>query len=86
MENKKSITILVDETLLREAEKLFLNLGIDLSTAVTLFLKQSVIKKNIPFEFERKNLKTLQAMDDVDTGKIYGNFSSISELMKDLND
>lgn len=44
------IAVRVDDQLKKEATALFNELGLDMSTAVKLFLKQSVLTKSIPFE------------------------------------
>ena len=48
-----NIQVRVDQTLKSEAEKLFSDIGLDMPTAIRLFLKQSVIKNGIPFPVER---------------------------------
>ena len=44
------IAVRVDEELKKEATVLFNELGLDMSTAVKLFLKQSVLTRSIPFK------------------------------------
>lgn len=44
------IAVRVDEQLKKEATALFNELGLDMSTAVKLFLKQSVLTRSIPFK------------------------------------
>ena len=44
------IAVRVDDQLKKEATELFNELGLDMSTAVKLFLKQSVLTRSIPFE------------------------------------
>ena len=53
MANKVSANITLDSELKKQAMELFSDLGIDLSTAVTLFLKQAVINQGIPFPIAR---------------------------------
>jgi DNA-damage-inducible protein J len=48
-----NIQVRVDSTLKAEAEQLFADLGLDMPTAVRLFLKQSIIKNGLPFAVER---------------------------------
>ena len=40
--DKVSTSIILDENLLKASEELYSDLGMDLSTAVTIFLKQSL--------------------------------------------
>lgn len=82
---KKPIHISVDGVLKEDAEKLFNDLGLNMTTAITIFLKQSVRDGELPFQPSMGNAETLQAIKDVKDGKIYGGFSSVSDLMDDLN-
>ena len=45
-----TLQIRVDSKLRREADELFANAGLDMSSAVRLFLRQSVIRRRLPFE------------------------------------
>ena len=44
------IAVRVDDKLKKEATEVFSELGLDMTTAVKLFLKQSVLTRSIPFE------------------------------------
>ena len=48
-----NIQVRVDQALKAEAEQLFADIGLDMPTAIRLFLKQSVINNGIPFALER---------------------------------
>ena len=50
---KVSTNISLDEDLKKEAQELFGELGMDLTTAVTVFLKQSVREGRIPFSIHK---------------------------------
>ena len=45
-----TLQIRIDSNLRHEADALFERTGLDLTTAVRLFLKQSVIRRRLPFE------------------------------------
>lgn len=45
-----TLQIRVESDLRREADELFANAGLDMSTAVRLFLRQSVIRQRLPFD------------------------------------
>ena len=47
-----SVTIRMDEDLKREAEDLFNEMGLNMTTAITLFAKTSVREGRIPFEIK----------------------------------
>lgn len=51
--SKVSTNISLDEDLKKEAQALFAEFGLDLTTAITVFLKQSVREGRIPFSIRR---------------------------------
>ena len=55
MAHSANLNIRLDDELKREAERLFSNIGLSMTTAITLFLKQSVSHGGIPFEIRRRN-------------------------------
>jgi len=50
-----TLQIRVDSKLRKEADKLFALAGLDMSSAVRLFLRQSVIRRRLPFEVVTEN-------------------------------
>lgn len=82
---KKPIHISVDEDLKEQAETLFNDLGLNMTSAINVFLKQAVKEQAIPFEIRKVNSETLQAIKDVESGNLQGGFSSVKKLMEDLN-
>jgi DNA-damage-inducible protein J len=48
-----NIQVRIDSALKAEAEQLFSDMGLDMPTAVRLFLKQAVINNGLPFAVER---------------------------------
>lgn len=61
-----NICIRVDTELKSQAETLFNELGMNLTTAVTVFLRQAVRESRIPFEikWDRPSKETAAAMRD----------------------
>lgn len=58
MKTKVIVSARVDEDTKKEAERLLSEMGLSMSTAVNLFLKQVVLTGKIPFELsaeERRN-------------------------------
>ena len=45
-----TLQIRIDSGLRKDAERLFTNVGLDMSSAIRLFLRQSVIRHRLPFE------------------------------------
>ena len=50
MSETTNLSIRIDRTLKEEADKLFAELGMNLTTAITVFVRQAVMHKKIPFE------------------------------------
>lgn len=84
---KVNATISVDADVKSAAQALFADLGLDLSTAVNIFLRQAVFQQAIPFEIQRvPNAETRKAIEDARKGiGLSRGFSSVAELMEDLN-
>jgi DNA-damage-inducible protein J len=83
-----NMTMRVDENLKRKADELFADLGMNMTTAVTIFLKQALREQGIPFSISRDlpNNETRKAIDDTEKGiGLSKAFGSVSELMEDLN-
>lgn len=83
-----NINFRVDENLKKDADQLFSDLGLTMSTAITMFLKSAISHNGIPFEVKRKepNAETVAAIEDVLNRKnLIGPFNSVDELLEDLN-
>ena len=82
-----TITVRVEDKLKKEAGDVFKEVGMDMSTAITIYLKQVVRTNGIPFPVtaELPNALTLKAIEEAEKGKM-ASFSSIDALMEDLND
>ncbi|MCD7771610.1 MAG: type II toxin-antitoxin system RelB/DinJ family antitoxin [Oscillospiraceae bacterium] len=88
MSQSVNVTFRVDSNLKKQADILFSDLGMNLSTAFTVFLKQSVREQGIPFEISKNtpNAVTLAAMESAETGEdVYGPYESIDDVMEALN-
>ena len=89
MAQNSLIQVRVDDLLKKEAEALFKDLGLDVPTAVRLFLKQSLLCNGIPFAITRKddfyndyNLQLLQkSIHQLEHGK-----GTIHELMEAVDE
>ena len=83
-----NVTFQVDEEIKKAADALFDDLGMSLSMALNLFLRQSVRDQGLPFMVSRNvpNEVTLAAMDAAEHDEdMYGPFDSVEELMEALN-
>ena len=83
-----SINIRMDAELKRQFEEFCADVGISMTTAVTMFAKKTVRENKIPFEVSRDipNEETRRAIDNVRKGiGLSREFHSVKELMEDLN-
>lgn len=83
-----STNIKIDSALKQEAQQLFDSLGLNLSTAVNMFLRQAVREQAIPFRVGNPlpNPETLRAIDETRNGVgLSRRFTSVTELMEDLD-
>jgi len=82
-----TITIRVEENVKKEANNIFKEVGMDMSTAINIYLKQVIRSNGIPFPISADipNAVTLNAIKEAEKGEM-ASFSSIDELMEDLND
>lgn len=83
-----STTIEIDSALKQESQELFESFGLSFNSAISMFLRQSVREQAIPFRVGNPapNAETIQAIEDARKGiGVSRGFSSVSELMEDLN-
>ena len=71
------VNIRIDDELKNKADVLFEELGMNMTTAFTMFIKAAVRQNGIPFElsidpfYSEKNMKVLQeSIRDADAGKL----------------
>ena len=85
---KVSTNITIDEVTKKEAQVLLADFGMDLSTAVNIFLKQMVYEGAFPFAITREvpNAATRAAIKAAENDEdIHGPYNSVEELMEALN-
>ncbi len=84
---KVSTNISIDADIKKQAQELFAELGMDLSTAINVFLRQALRQHSIPFEItaDVPNDETLRAIENARNGVgLSKDFHSVAELMEDL--
>ena len=83
--------IRIDTTVKEEATVLFSSLGLDMSSAVNIFLRQCLLRGGLPFTIElpKYNEETLAAMEEakrISRDPNIQGYSSINELFKALDE
>ena len=84
-----NVTIRMDTELKTQAEELFAELGMNLSTAFNVFVRQSLREGGIPFEIhtERPNKETIAAMLEAERIAKDPNvkkYSDVEEALREL--
>lgn len=87
---KVSTNINLDENLKKSAQLLFADLGMDLTTAVTIYLRQAVREQRIPFEITRSvpNAVTEAALAEYEAMRsdptAYKRYDTFDEALKEV--
>jgi len=79
------ITARVDPELKRETEKVFDELGLTMTQAITLFFKQVNMRQGLPFAVAIPNTETRRALEDGLSGKNLHKAESIDSLFDELD-
>jgi DNA-damage-inducible protein J len=88
--SKVSTNISLDSEIKKASQELFADLGMDLSTAVTIFLKQSLRVQGIPFNVVREspNAETIAAMNEYyamkENPENYKRYSSFKDVVNEV--
>ena len=84
-----TLQLRIDEKTKRDVQKIIDKLGLDMSTAITMFLRQVIVTKSIPFQARTINGFTpkYEAMilrETADALKNAKRYKNVDDLMKDL--
>ena len=80
------MSIRLDSEVKEQAQQVFNHLGMDMTTAITIFLRQVLQYQGLPFDVRLdENRKLIQVLTDVDQHRnMSQSFESVSNLMEDL--
>ena len=86
-----NINIRVDSELKKEAEALFSDLGLNLTSAITMFLRSAVSYDGIPFEIKRiPNAATKAALEEYQMMKEnpqkYKRYETFDDLLREVDE
>lgn len=85
-----NINVRVDSVLKQEAEALFSDLGLNMSSAITMFLRSAINHDGIPFEVKRPtpNMETKAALGEYEEMKKnpgnYKRYKSFDEILDEV--
>ncbi|WP_454383668.1 type II toxin-antitoxin system RelB/DinJ family antitoxin [Streptococcus sp. Marseille-Q7156] len=84
--SKTSMSIRLDSEVKEQAQQVFNNLGMDMTTAINIFLRQAIQYQGLPFDVRLdENRKLLEVLTDLDQNRNMSQpFESVSDLMEDL--
>lgn len=85
----KTVTVQarMEPLLKRQADEIMASLGINATTAITMFYRQMVLQRGMPLELKVPNDETLAAMRELQDPLYRANtkkFTSVDELIADL--
>lgn len=91
MANTTNISIRMDNDLKAAAEKLYSELGMNISTAFNIFVRQSLREGGIPFMIttETFNHETVSAMleaEKISNNSSVKSYTDVDKLIEDLNE
>ena len=79
-----TISARINPDLKQKAERVFRELGLTSSQAITLFYKQVELQQGLPFVVRIPNRATAQALEDAQTRSNLENFDTAEDLFDDL--
>ena len=84
--SKTSMSIRLDSEVKEQAQQVFNNLGMDMTTAINIFLRQAIQYQGFPFDVRLdESRKLLEVLTDLDQNRnMSQSFESVSDLMEDL--
>ncbi|MGN0182445.1 MAG: type II toxin-antitoxin system RelB/DinJ family antitoxin [Candidatus Ornithomonoglobus sp.] len=82
--------IRIDSDIKSQATELFNQLGLDMSTAVNIFLRQAVMRQGLPFSVEKPHYKqeVIDAMNEalqISKDPNAKRYSSFADALKDID-
>ena len=89
MSKTVNLSIRMDAGLKQEAEELFADLGMSLTTAVNVFVRQCIRKQGIPFIISRNppTPETLEVMAEairIESDSNVKGYTNVKDLIRDL--
>jgi len=84
MAKNTSVNVRTTEEIKRGAEVIFSGLGLNISSAVNLFLKQVINYRGIPFDLRLPDKETLHAMDDIENSRNLESADTVEGMFKKI--
>ena len=91
MSKTVNMSIRIDKDVKNEADELFKNLGLNMSTAINMFLRQSIREQSIPFEASLNTrsarlAEALKESEEILKDESRVGYDNFEDLLKALDD
>jgi len=84
MAKSTSVNVRTTEDVKKRAEVILNGLGLNISSAVNLFLKQVINYRGIPFDLRLPDKETLSAMEDIENSRNLESADTVEEMFKKI--
>ncbi len=84
MTKNANVNIRTTDEIKKGAEAILNGLGLNISSAVNLFLRQVINYRGIPFDLRLPNKETLHAMDDINNSRNLESADTVKELFEKI--
>ena len=78
-----NMSIRMDSEVKSQAQAIFAQFGLDMTTAINMFLRQAIRERGIPFDLHLGGTLE-QAMRDIEEGRVYGPYSTAKEAIASM--
>lgn len=78
-----TLNVRIDEKLKKDAKEIFERLGLNTSSAISMFFNQVVMTGGIPFPIYIPNRKTIETIEKTERGEGLTEYDSVEEMFKD---
>lgn len=72
-----NLNIRIDKEIKEAAEKIYSSLGLNMTTAINMFLRASIRERGIPFEL-KLNILTDETIEAIEEGRMIANDDSVN--------
>ena len=85
MANGTIVQARIDPKTKKDAKSVLDELGMSMSEAIVVYLKQIILRRAIPFELKLPNELTVRTLEKSEKGEDLHEFSKVDDLLKELH-
>lgn len=86
MVNTTSFNICVDRDILKQCEEIYSELGVDLNTAINVFLNKSLCVGGFPFDVNKETMAAMLKAERIVYDPLVKRYSDVEEALKVLKE